>query len=143
MTEEPFNLQRFVSAQADTYAQALAELRRGCKRTHWMWFVFPQLRGLGRSEIAQFYAISNRHEAAAYLAHPLLGPRLLECCAALLALDDGLSASTIFGNPDDLKLRSSLTLFYVAAGDEAIFALLLDRYFDGQPDPRTLELLPI
>jgi uncharacterized protein (DUF1810 family) len=137
--DDPFDLQRFVSAQAGVYDQALAELRRGRKQSHWMWFVFPQLKGLGISATAQHYGIASLAEAEAYLAHPVLGPRLRDCAAAALAVE-GRSAHDIFGSPDDLKFRSSMTLFQAAAPDEPLFAQALERDFAG-PDPRTLDLL--
>jgi uncharacterized protein (DUF1810 family) len=133
------DLQRFIAAQDGVYADALAELRAGRKRTHWMWFVFPQLAGLGSSATAQRYGIASLDEARAYLDDPVLGPRLRECAAAMLAAD-GTSATEILGYPDDLKLRSSMTLFARAAGDPAVFQAVLDRYYDG-PDTRTLDLL--
>lgn len=133
-------LERFVSAQAGVYETALAEIRNGAKRTHWMWFVFPQLRGLGSSPTAQRYAIRDLAEARAYRAHPLLGPRLLECAEAV-AESAVPTAERLFGYPDDLKLRSSMTLFHRAAPEDPVFQRVLDRYFDGKPDPRTDELL--
>jgi uncharacterized protein (DUF1810 family) len=133
------DLDRFVSAQAGVYAGALAELKAGRKRTHWMWFIFPQIAGLGFSPAAQRYAIASLDEARAYLAHPVLGPRLRECAQTLLAVD-GMSAREILGYPDDLKLRSSMTLFARAADDPDVFEAVLDRYYDG-PDPRTLDRL--
>lgn len=139
MSDE-FNLSRFVQAQEPVYDTVLAELRAAGKRTHWMWFVFPQLAGLGRSAMAQRYAIASLDEARAYLAHPLLGTRLLECIA-LVAGAQGRSARQIFGDPDDMKLHSSLTLFAQAAPREPLFRLCLDKYFDGAPDPATLSLL--
>jgi uncharacterized protein (DUF1810 family) len=135
--DDPFNLQRFVDAQAPIYSQALDELERGGKASHWMWFVFPQIAGLGRSATAQQYAISSVEEAQAYLQHAVLGPRLVECVNALLGLD-GRSAEQIFGGTDTLKLRSSLTLFFAASGAEKVFEDALDKYFDGVPDLRTL-----
>jgi uncharacterized protein (DUF1810 family) len=140
MADDPFRLQRFADAQAPLYATALAELGRGRKQSHWMWFVFPQIAGLGLSPTAQFYAIGSLDEARAYLAHPVLGPRLREATAVVNALT-GRTAHDIFGSPDDLKFRSSMTLFRAAAPEEPIFQAALDRYFAGQPDPRTLELL--
>ena len=131
-------LERFVTAQEGVHETALAEITAGRKRTHWMWFVFPQLAGLGSSPAAQRYAISGLAEARAYLDHPVLGPRLLACTAALAK--SGRSAEEIFGYPDDLKLRSSLTLFARAAADAKPFEDALDRFYDG-PDPRTLALL--
>lgn len=138
--DDPFDLSRFETAQADVYGQALAELRAGRKRTHWMWFVFPQLKGLGASPTAQFYGLGSLAEARAYLAHPVLGRRLLECTAAVNALA-GPAAHEIFGSPDDLKFRSSLTLFQAAAPDEPAFTAALAKYFAGEPDPRTLQFL--
>jgi uncharacterized protein (DUF1810 family) len=133
-------LERFVQAQDGTYDRALAELRAGQKRSHWMWFVFPQIAGLGSSPTAQRYAIGDLAEARAYLAHPVLGPRLTECAEALLAVE-GRSAEQILGYPDDLKLRSSMTLFAEAAGQgrDDLFRQVLDRYYDGEPDPATLQ----
>lgn len=138
---DPFNLQRFVDAQAGVHETALAELRRGRKASHWMWFVFPQVAGLGSSAMAQAYAIGSLDEARAYLAHPTLGPRLKAAVAATLAAAPGRSAHEIFGSPDDLKFRSSLTLFAQAAPEEAAFRQALERFFGGEPDPRTLERL--
>ncbi len=134
------DLDRFLDAQADTFATALAELEAGEKQSHWMWFIFPQLRGLGHSSTARFYGIEDRAEAAAYLAHPTLGPRLIACCEALLAHRDK-SAHDIFGSPDDLKLCSCVTLFRAVADDAAPFADVLEHFHNGQPDERTLELL--
>jgi uncharacterized protein (DUF1810 family) len=133
-------LERFVQAQDSTYDRALAELRAGQKRSHWMWFVFPQIAGLGSSPTAQRYAIRDLTEARDYLAHPVLGPRLTECAEALLAVE-GRSAGQILGYPDDLKLRSSMTLFAEAAGEgpAGVFQRVLDRYYDGEPDPATLQ----
>jgi uncharacterized protein (DUF1810 family) len=137
---DPYDLERFIDAQDGVYEQALSELRRGRKTGHWMWFVFPQIEGLGHSPMAQQYAISGLDEARAYLAHPALGPRLVEC-ARVVASTTGRSAHEIFGSPDDLKLRSSMTLFARAASDTPEFQQVLDRYFDGKPDERTLERL--
>lgn len=137
---DTFDLQRFVEAQARNYADALAELRAGRKTSHWMWYVFPQAAGLGSSPMAQTYAIASLGEARAYLAHPVLGARLRECVAAVLAVQ-GRSAHQIFGSPDDVKFRSSLTLFDAAAPGEPLFRQALERYFAGEPDPRTLEIL--
>ena len=139
-SSDPHDLQRFVAAQAQVYDQALGELRAGAKRSHWMWFVFPQLKALGRSATAQRFGIVDLDEAAAYWRHPLLGPRLKACTEALLAID-GRSALQILGAPDDLKLASSMTLFARAAPEEPVFGRALDKYFDGRPDVRTLELL--
>lgn len=140
--DDPWDLERFVIAQdeGDTYAAALAELRRGRKASHWMWFVFPQIAGLGLSPMSQRYAIRSLDEARAYLAHPILGPRLLECLEVLRALPE-TNAPMIFGGIDATKLRSSLTLFLRAAPGHAIFAELLERYFGGVADPRTDERL--
>lgn len=134
------DLERFVSAQAPVIEAVRAELQAGLKRTHWMWFVFPQLKGLGLSPTAQFYGIEDLAEARAYLAHPTLGPRLLELTRIVNGLQDR-SAHAIFGSPDDLKFRSSMTLFGEAAPREAAFREALVRYYAGQPDPRTLEIL--
>lgn len=133
-------LQRFVDAQARNYHVALAELRAGRKTSHWMWYVFPQVAGLGLSAMAQTYAIASLAEARAYLAHPILGPRLRDCTAAVVAVQ-GRSAHEIFGSPDDMKFRSSLTLFAEAAPAEPLFRQALEIYFAGEPDPRTLEIL--
>jgi uncharacterized protein (DUF1810 family) len=132
------DLNRFVDAQADIYEQALGELRSGRKRSHWMWFIFPQVAGLGLSAMSQRYALSGRAEAMAYLQHPVLGPRLIECCSALLAIQEK-SALDILGSPDDMKLRSCATLFAADAPANSVFHQVIDRFFDGQPDPATLE----
>lgn len=137
---DQYNLDRFVRAQADVYDMVLAELRAGRKRSHWIWFIFPQIAGLGRSATAQAYAIGSLDEAIAYLAHPLLGARLLECSVIVAAID-GKSANAIFGDPDDIKFRSSMTLFAQAAPQEPVFRNCLDKYFGGLPDPATLERL--
>jgi uncharacterized protein (DUF1810 family) len=136
------DLQRFVDAQdaGGTYATALAELRAGRKRTHWMWFVFPQLAGLGRSPTAQHFAISGLPEAVAYVEHPVLGPRLVACARAL-AEQRGADAVAVLGAVDAQKLRSSMTLFAQAAPGEPVFREVLDAYFGGEPDQRTLDLL--
>jgi uncharacterized protein (DUF1810 family) len=133
-------LDRFVDAQRDTYTRALAEIRVGRKQTHWMWFIFPQIAGLGSSPTAQHYAIHSRDEAEAYLGHPVLGPRLIECAEAVVALE-GRSAAEVFGSPDDRKLRSSATLFAEVSPTGSVFERLLDRYFGGQRDEKTLQLL--
>jgi uncharacterized protein (DUF1810 family) len=140
--EDPFDLERFVLAQDanGTYHRALEELRNGFKQTHWMWFVFPQVAGLGQSPTSRKYAITSGAEAQAYLRHPLLGPRLVESANAVAA-HTGLSAVRIFGGIDAQKLRSSMTLFLRAAPDEPVFQEVLDRYFDGSPDPATDRLL--
>jgi uncharacterized protein (DUF1810 family) len=137
-----FNLQRFVDAQDDggVYAQALAELRAGRKRGHWIWFVFPQIEGLGSSATARFYAIGSAGEAAAYLGHPLLGPRLIEACEALLALPTR-DAASVLGGLDAIKLRSSMTLFAQVDGAPSLFAQLLERFYGGAADPATERLL--
>jgi uncharacterized protein (DUF1810 family) len=137
---DPHNLQRFVDAQKPDYEQVCAELRAGHKRTHWIWFIFPQMKGLGRSETASYYGIASRPEAEAYLAHPVLGPRLREC-TRLVNLVEGRSIDQIFGYPDNLKFRSSMTLFAATAADNQIFEDALEKYFAGEPDPRTIELL--
>lgn len=137
---DPYRLSRFVEAQTATYGTALAELRRGEKTSHWMWFVFPQIAGLGRSPTAQLYAIADLAEARAYLAHPVLGPRLVEAVEAINALP-GRDAHAVFGSPDDMKLRSSLTLFRAADPREPVFQQALDKYFAGDADPLTLERL--
>lgn len=140
-----FDLDRFVTAQQPVWADVQAELAAGHKRTHWMWFVFPQLVQLGRSATARHYGIAGLAEAHAYLAHPLLGPRLLACVALLLAVPAGRSALQVMGSPDDLKLRSCMTLFAEAAAaagaDRAPFDAVLARYHGGAPDPATLALL--
>jgi len=135
-----FDLERFVSAQEGVYADTLAELRSGRKRTHWMWFIFPQIDGLAMSAISKRYAIRSLAEARAYLDHPILGPRIIECCETLLALE-GRSAAEIFGYPDDLKLRSSMTLFSIADPALAVFHSVLDKYFIGMPDERTIQIV--
>jgi uncharacterized protein (DUF1810 family) len=138
--DDPFDLQRFVSAQEGVHDKALAEVRAGRKRTHWMWYIFPQLDGLGSSPTARRYGIKSIEEARAYLAHPLLGPRLVECAEAALAVE-GRTASEIFGYPDDLKLKSSMTLFASVAEPDSVFVRVLDKYYRGEQDARTLELL--
>ncbi|MET0963685.1 MAG: DUF1810 domain-containing protein [Noviherbaspirillum sp.] len=140
MDQDIYQLQRFVDAQAPVYLQARAELGAGRKTSHWMWFIFPQMRGLGRSAMAQHYGIASLDEARAYLAHPALGARLRDCCELVLALQ-GRSAHQIFGSPDDSKFRSSLTLFGRAAPEEAVFSACLRKYFDGVEDQATLDLI--
>lgn len=135
--DDPFDLARFVSAQAGVYPQVLAELGSGRKRTHWMWFVFPQLAGLGHSAMAQRYAIGSIEEARAYLAHPVLGKRLRECSRLVLGAG-AADAHAIFGSPDDLKFHSSLTLFERADPAEPVFRQCLDRFFGGRADALTL-----
>ena len=138
--DAPHDLQRFIDAQAHVYDAVCAELRAGCKTSHWMWFVFPQLKGLGHSTMAQRYGIASLDEARAYLAHPLLGPRLRECTQLVLHTE-GRTIHAIFGSPDDFKFRSCMTLFAFAAPDEDVFTQALDNYFGAEPDPRTLSLL--
>ncbi|KAB1190688.1 MULTISPECIES: DUF1810 domain-containing protein [Haloferax] len=139
-SDDPHNLHRFVEAQDPIIQQVKNELRSGRKRTHWMWFVFPQMEGLGRSQMAQRYAISSRDEASAYLTHPVLGPRLRDCTEIVNAVE-GRSANEIFGSPDDLKFRSSMTLFEAVADDPTPFRTALELYYDDERDPKTLELL--
>jgi uncharacterized protein (DUF1810 family) len=134
------NLQRFVAAQEPVIGRVLDELRTGRKTSHWMWFVFPQLQGLGRSPMAQRFALSSRTEAEAYLRHPLLGPRLRECTRLVNAVE-GRSVEEIFGHPDDLKFRSSMTLFTHATADNQVFVDAVAKYFGGEYDPLTLERL--
>lgn len=134
------DLERFVEAQARCYADVVAELRAGSKRTHWMWFVFPQMRGLGRSATAERFGIRSAGEAIAYWEHPLLGERLRECVDLVLAVE-GRTARQIFGMPDDLKFRSCMTLFASVAGGHAPFAAAIEKYYEGVMDPLTLELL--
>jgi len=144
MDGDPYSLTRFLEAQeGGAYEHALAELRAGHKRSHWMWFVFPQIAGLGISARAQRFAIGSLDEVRAYLAHPVLGPRLIECAEALLALEGKHSAVEILGYPDDLKLCSSATLFRQASPVGSVFERLLEKYFDGRPDERTLALLAV
>ena len=137
---DPFNLQRFVEAQTGVIAQVLSELRAGQKRTHWMWFIFPQIAGLGHSEMAQHFAISGREEALAYLQHPALGPRLRECTELVNAVEDR-NVDEIFGYPDDLKFHSSMSLFHAVAPEEACFHTAIDKYFAGKSDPATFARL--
>ncbi len=134
------DLQIFVQAQEDIYEQALAELKNGSKESHWMWFVFPQIAGLGNSEMARKYAIPNLADAKAYLSHDLLGSRLRECTEAVLAVE-GRTAHEIFGSPDDVKLKSCMTLFEVADGPDSVFSSILEKYFEGQRDERSLTIL--
>lgn len=137
---DPHDLQRFVEAQAAVFERVRSELREGRKSSHWMWFVFPQIEGLGRSELARKFAISSRGEAEAYLQHPVLGPRLLEC-THLVNLVEGRPIERIFGSPDDMKFRSSMTLFAHVAPGNRVFQEALQKYFAGKPDPATLERL--
>ena len=133
-------LARFVKAQEGDYARALREIQSGRKRSHWMWYIFPQLRGLGFSSTAQFYGIRDLEEAVAYMAHPVLGPRLVEISEALLALETN-DPGRVLGYPDDLKLRSCMTLFELAAPEQPVFGRVLEKFYAGRRDPRTLELL--
>lgn len=137
---DPHDLGRFVVAQSQNYAQAVDEIRRGEKRTHWMWYVFPQFAGLGFSAMATRYAIQSLEEAEAYLRHPVLGPRLITCCEAVLGVKDR-TAHQIFGSPDDMKLQSCATLFASVSPAGSVFHQLLDRFYDAQPDANTLRLL--
>ena len=140
MTDDPYRLERFVQAQNPVYAEVCEELRRGEKRSHWMWYIFPQIQGLGSSAMAEEYAISGREEAAAYLAHPILGLRLEECTRLVIQVE-GRPIGRIFGYPDDLKFRSSMTLFARAAADNRLFLEALQKYFGGEQDPLTLARL--
>jgi uncharacterized protein (DUF1810 family) len=139
--DDPYNLRRFVDAQQAVYETVCRELRQGRKESHWMWFIFPQVKGLGHSEMAQKFAISSPEEAEAYLAHPVLGPRLRECTRIVADLE-GKSVEDIFGYPDDMKFRSSMTLFAQTAKDNEIFTRCLEKYFQGEPDRLTLAALP-
>ncbi len=136
---DPFDLQRFVDAQAPVYPRVVAELRHGRKQSHWMWFIFPQVAGLGHSPMARRFAISSRAEAVAYLGHGVLGPRLRECTALVNAVE-GRTIREILGSPDDLKFCSSMTLFGAVSSD-AVFAAAIAKFYGGKPDPSTLELL--
>ena len=137
---DPFDPVRFVSAQEGVYEKALKEIRSGLKESHWMWFVFPQIDGLGSSDMARLYAIRSLEEARAYLAHPVLGMRLIECADAMLSID-GKSALEIFGFPDDLKLKSSMTLFETASQETSIFRTVLERFYAGEICKKTLRIL--
>ena len=137
---DPHDLERFVQAQAGTYDQALSEIRSGRKQSHWMWFVFPQLEGLGNSAMSKRYAIRSLGEARAYLNHPVLGARLREIAEAALRIE-GRSAREVFGSPDDVKLQSCATLFAHVSPDQSVFQALLDRYFDGERSAQTMDLL--
>jgi uncharacterized protein (DUF1810 family) len=137
---DPYDLSRFVHAQAGAYERALAELQSGQKRTHWMWYIFPQLDGLGFSATAKRYAIKSVDEAQAYLAHPILGPRLQQCAEVVLRIE-GRSATAIFGSPDDWKLRSCATLFALVSPPGSVFDRLLGKYYRGERDTKTLQLL--
>ena len=138
--KDPFQLERFVLAQNHVYDQVCAELRNGRKEGHWMWFIFPQLRGIGHSAMAERFGIASRREAVAYLAHPTLGPRLREC-SQLVTRVEGRTINQIFGYPDDLKFRSSMTLFASVAAESRVFTDALDKYFHGEPDRLTLDRL--
>ena len=137
---DPFDLGRFTSAQEGIYGSVLAELKRGQKQTHWMWFIFPQIDGLAHSTTSKYYAIKSIEEARKYLNHPVLGTRLLQCAETVLAVE-GRSVSEIFGYPDDLKLKSSMTLFAYVADPRSVFVRILDKFFQGERDVRTLDLL--
>jgi len=137
---DTFDLSRFISAQENSYASALAELRSGRKRTHWMWYIFPQIDGLGHSATSKHYAIKSLAEARQYLNHPVLGQRLLECAETVFTVDNR-SVSEIFGYPDDLKFKSSMTLFASVTTPDSVFARILDKYFNGERDVLTLQLL--
>jgi uncharacterized protein (DUF1810 family) len=141
-TDDPYNLTRFVRAQEDDYEQALAEIVSGRKRTHWMWYIFPQIEGLAFSSTSKLYSIKSFEEAKAYLDHPILGPRLLACAEAVVRVE-GLSAAEIFGFPDDLKMRSSATLFACVLPAGSVFDRLLGKYYGGGRDGKTLHLLGI
>ncbi len=138
--EDIFNLNRFLVAQQDVYDRVVSELRQGRKSSHWMWYIFPQIDGLAYSSTSKHYAIKSRAEACKYLQHPILGARLFEC-AETVAHIGGRSASEIFGSPDNLKLRSSMTLFAAVSSSESVFNLVLDKFFHGQPDQKTLDIL--
>jgi uncharacterized protein (DUF1810 family) len=138
--DEAFGLSRFISAQDSVYDRVLEELKSGRKRSHWMWYIFPQVDGLGYSATSKHYAIKSMEEARAYLNHPVLGSRLSECANAVLTIE-GRSASDILGYPDDVKLQSSMTLFAYVAGPDSVFVRVLDKYFQGERDVRTLQLL--
>ena len=140
MNSDPHDLSRFVDAQRPVYDSALAEIRAGRKRSHWMWFVFPQVKGLGFSSSSEYFGIGSLAEARAFLDHPVLGARLVECTEALLAHEDR-SATSIMGSPDDLKLRSSLTLFSLVEPQGSVFHRGLERFFEGQPDELTLDIV--
>ena len=141
-SDDPYDLRRFVRAQEADYEQALSEIRSGKKRTHWMWYIFPQIDGLGFSSTAKRYAIKSIVEAKAYLDHPILGPRLMECAEAVVGVK-GRSATEIFGTPDDLKLRSCATLFACVSPRDSVFDRLLTKYYRGERDNKTLHLVGI
>lgn len=135
-----YNLQRFIDAQQKDYAIALSEIKQGRKRSHWMWYIFPQIQGLGFSDTSKYYAIKNKDEAAAFLKHPVLGTRLINICQELLWLS-GNNAGSIFGYPDDLKLKSSMTLFAALTDADPVFQAVLNKFFNGIKDDKTLQLL--
>ena len=137
---EPFNLERFVTAQEDVYPDVVRELRNGRKRTHWMWYIFPQIAGLGRSPTSHFYAVKSEEEARCYLDHPVLGKRIKECTAIVLTGDERF-AEKVFGQPDTMKFHSSLTLFAYISEPGSVFDQALEKFFNGQPDPLTIALL--
>jgi uncharacterized protein (DUF1810 family) len=139
-TNDTYNLGRFVQAQADDYEQALSEIRSGRKQSHWIWYIFPQIDGLGSSSMSKNYAIKSLDEARAYLAHPVLGPRLVECAEATLGVE-GKTATQIFGSPDDMKLKSCATLFACVSREPSVFHRLLDKYFHGGRDAKTLQIV--
>jgi uncharacterized protein (DUF1810 family) len=140
--DDPYDLNRFISAQKGVYDRALAEMREGLKRSHWMWFIFPQIDGLGHSPTTRLYSIKSLDEARQYLSHPVLGARLAESAEAVLAVS-GLSASDIFGHPDDWKLQSSMTLFGLVAEPGSVFERVLEKYYQGKRDARTLQIMGI
>ena len=140
MNDDPYNLKRFTSAQAGVIERVLAELSNGRKQSHWMWFIFPQIDGLGHSPTTRFYAIKSAAEAREYLSHPILGSRLVKCAELVLAVE-GKTAHEIFSSPDDMKLKSCMTLFAAVTDSEPVFARVLDKYYAGKRDKRTLDLL--
>ena len=140
LNNDPFNLSRFVTAQRAIYERVLKELGSGRKISHWMWFIFPQIDGLGESATTKYYSIKTAEEARQYLDHPILGARLVKCAETVLAVE-GRSASEIFGFPDDMKLKSSMTLFASVADSNPVFARVIDKYFNGEKDQKTLDLL--
>lgn len=141
-TDDPYDLNRFVQAQENDYAQALLEIKSGRKHSHWIWYIFPQIDGLAFSSTSKFYAIKSIAEAKAYLAHPLLGPRLMECTEAVVRVE-GRSASEIFGSPDDMKVRSCATLFASVSPPGSVFDRLLKKFYPNGPDSKTLQILGI
>jgi uncharacterized protein (DUF1810 family) len=138
--KEPYDLNRFITAQEGVYDRALAELRDGMKRSHWMWYIFPQLEGLGHSPTSRLYSIKSLEEARQYLSHPVLGQRLTESAEAVMAVQ-GQSAADIFGHPDDWKLQSSMTLFELVSGPDSVFKRVLEKYFSGKRDTKTLQIV--